>query len=183
MQPVFITGNQNKVNYMTEVIGIDLKHENIDLAEIQSANPEVVILHKVEQAYKILQRPVLVEDTCLSFNVLDGLPGPFVKFFVEAENGLENMCRMLDGFNDRTAYGSVIYAYYDGKEAKYFKGRLDGEIATEPRGTGGYGWDKIFQPEGYGGRTRAELDSDEDKATYSKLRDIQGLKTFLSSLT
>lgn len=181
MQPVFITGNLNKVDYMTRVIGIELSHQNIELDEIQSVNPIDVIEHKVKQAYELIKKPVLVEDTSLSFNALGGLPGPFVKFFVDAENGLENMCRMLHGFEDRSAYGSVVYGYYDGVEAKYFSGKLDGKIAESPRGEGGYGWDKIFEPEGYGGRTRAELNAEEDKDTYAKLRDISGLKLFLSS--
>lgn len=183
MKPVFITGNQNKVNYMAEVIGIDLPHQNIELDEIQSADPIKVIEHKVKQAYELLQKPVLVEDTSLSFNALEGLPGPFIKFFVDAENGLENMCKMLNGFEDRSAYGSVIYGYYDGNDAKFFQGRLDGTIATAPRGKGGYGWDQVFEPVGYGGRTRAELNSEEDKESYTRLRDINGLKLFLSSVT
>lgn len=179
MLPVFISGNQNKVDYLVKTLGLTLEHRKIELDEIQSADPKVVIAHKVRQAYDIIQRPVLVEDTSLSFNALDSLPGPFVKFFVDAENGLENMCRMLDGFEDRSAYGSVIYGYFDGNEVRYFEGRLNGTIADHPRGTGGYGWDQIFEPEGYGGQTRAELSPEEDIASYNQLRDTAGLRDFL----
>jgi len=182
MQPVFITGNLNKVEYLSKTLGIDLEHQKIDLDEIQSSDPKKVIEHKVRAAYDLLHKPVLVEDTSLSFNALDGLPGPFIKFFVEAKNGLENICRILDGFDDRTAYGSVIYGYFDGTEPVYFEGRLDGAIAHHPRGDGGYGWDKIFEPAGYDGRTRAELDHQMDIETYNKLRDTDGLKQFLNEL-
>lgn len=179
MLPIFISGNQNKIDYLSRSLGMTLEHQKIDLDEIQSADPRVVIEHKVKQAYSLLQRPVLVEDTSLSFNALDTLPGPFVKFFVEANNGLENMCRMLDGFEDRSAYGSVIYGYYDGSNLRYFEGRLDGSIAQHPRGDGGYGWDKIFIPEGYGGLTRAELSPEDDLKSYNQLRDTAGLRAFL----
>jgi non-canonical purine NTP pyrophosphatase (RdgB/HAM1 family) len=181
MRPIFISGNQNKIDYLSKTLGITLDHQKIDLDEIQSAGPKVVIEHKVRQAYGIIQKPVLVEDTSLSFNALDSLPGPFVKFFVDANNGLENMCRMLDGFDDRTAYGSVIYGYFDGKDLRFFEGRLDGTIAQHPRGDGGYGWDRIFIPEGYNGLTRAELSTKDDVETYNKLRDTKGLHDFLAA--
>lgn len=180
MLPIFISGNQNKIDYLAKTLKLTLEHQKIDLDEIQSADPKVVIAHKVRQAYDIIQKPVLVEDTSLSFNALNSLPGPFVKFFVDAEDGLENMCRMLDGFHDRSAYGSVIYGYFDGKDVRYFEGRLNGMIAAHPRGNGGYGWDRIFEPEGYDGRTRAELSPEEDVASYNQLRDTAGLRDFLT---
>ena len=179
MLPVFISGNQNKINYISKTLDITLDHQKIDLDEVQSADPRVVAEHKVRQAYELIRKPVLVEDTSLSFNALNGLPGPFVKFFVETDNGLENMCRILDGFEDRSAYGSVIYSYFNGSELHFFEGRLDGKIAQTPRGNGGYGWDKIFIPEGYNGLTRAELSFDDDIETYNRLRDTKGLRTFL----
>ncbi len=182
MKPVFITGNLNKVAYLSKMLNIELEHHKIDLDEIQSVDPKKVIEHKVYQAYEMMKKPVLVEDTSLSFTALDGLPGPFIKFFVEAHQGLEHMCRMLDGFSDRSAYGSVIYGYYDGRTLRFFEGKLNGQIASHPRGEGGYGWDKIFEPEGYNGLTRAELDNNQDIKTYNMLRDITGLRSFLKSL-
>lgn len=181
MRPIFISGNQNKIEYLSKTLGFTLDHQKIDLDEIQSSDPKVVIEHKVRQAYELIKKPVLVEDTSLSFNALDSLPGPFVKYFVDAKNGLENMCRMLDGFDDRSAYGSVIYGHFDGKELRFFEGRLDGTIAQHPRGDGGYGWDKIFIPEGYSGLTRAELSPEDDLETYNKLRDTKGLFDFLTT--
>lgn len=181
MLPIFISGNQNKIAYLSKSLGFKLDHQKIDLDEIQSADPKVVIEHKVRQAYALIKKPVLVEDTSLGFNALNGLPGPFVKFFVDTKNGLENMCRMLDGFEDRSAYGSVIYGYYDGQNLRFFEGRLDGTIAQHPRGDGGYGWDKIFEPTGYRGLTRAELSPEQDIESYNKLRDTKGLRDFLAS--
>ncbi len=177
--PVFITGNQNKADYLAKTLGIELEHQKIDLDEIQSVNPLEIVEHKVRQAYDMIQKPVLVEDVSLVFNALNGLPGPFIKFFVEAENGLENLCRMLDGFEDRSAFASVVYGYFDGETLEIIPGKMDGMIATSPRGEGGYGWDKIFEPEGYDGLTRAELSPEKDIESYNKLRDFDGLRTFL----
>lgn len=181
MYPIFISGNQNKVDYLSKTLGVTLEHQKVDLDEIQSADPKVVIEHKVRQAYALIQKPVLVEDTSLSFIALNNLPGPFIKFFVDAEDGLENMCRMLDGFEDRSAYGSVIYGYFNGTDMRFFEGRLDGTIASHPRGDGGYGWDRIFEPEGYDGLTRAELSTEQDIESYNKLRDTKSLRDFLTA--
>jgi len=182
MLPIFITGNQNKADYLSKTVGIQLKHLKLELDEIQSADPKVVIEHKVKQAYSLIKQPVLVEDTSLGFTSIGGLPGPFIKFFVDAENGLENLCRILDGFTDRSAHATVIYGYYNGTQLTFIEGGMNGKIAEHPRGDGGYGWDQIFEPEGYRGLTRAELSSKEDIETYNKLRDSEGLKNFLATL-
>lgn len=180
--PIFITGNQNKVDYLSRTLGVQLEHHKLSLDEIQSPDPQAVIEHKVRQAYEILKQPVLVEDTSLSFNALGGLPGTFIKFFVESPDGLENLCRMLDGFEDRSAYASAVYGYYDGEQRKYFSGRLNGVIAKHPRGTGGYGWDTIFEPVGYDGKTRAELIHELDIESYNKIRDLTALRNFIATL-
>lgn len=43
-----------------------------------------------------------------------------------------------------------------------------------------YGWDRVFEPEGYGGRTRAELSEKEDLESYEKIRDLDSLRAFLA---
>jgi inosine triphosphate pyrophosphatase len=182
MLPIFITGNQNKADYLSQTVGIQLEHQKLDLDEIQSSDPKIVIEHKVRQAYDLIKKPVLVEDTSLGFTSIDGLPGPFIKFFVDADDGLENLCRILDGFPDRSARATVIYGYYDGTQLKLIEGGVDGVIAAYPRGEGGYGWDQIFEPEGYRGLTRAELSVEEGIESYNKLRDSEGLKNFLATL-
>lgn len=178
--PVFITGNQNKADYLAKTLGVELEHQKIDLDEIQSVDPLAIVEHKVRQAFDIIQKPVLVEDVSLVFTALNGLPGPFIKFFVDSENGLENLCRMLDGFDDRSAYASVVYGYFDGEALEIISGRLNGTIAASPRGDGGYGWDKIFEPEGYDGLTRAELSPEKDIESYNKLRDFDALRALLA---
>lgn len=180
-QPLFITGNQHKADYLARMLGMSLEYRKIDLVEIQSSSPEEVVRHKVREAYAIAQQPVLVEDVSLGFAALNGLPGPFIKFFVEAPDGLEKLCRMLDGFDDRSALAVGVFGYYDGHEMHIFRGELPGSIATHPRGDGGFGWDKIFCPDGYDGRTRAELSPEEDAATYQSIKPIAAVREFLQT--
>lgn len=178
----FITGNQHKADYLSRMLGLPLKHRAVDLMEIQSTSLEEVVEHKVRQAYAIAECPVLVEDVALEFTALDGLPGPFIKFFAEAPNGLENLCRMLDGFGDQSAVAVCVFGYYDGQQVKLFRAELGGVIAKHPAGDGGFGWDKIFCPDGYGGKTRAELTPDEDAETYRLFKPIDSVRRFLATL-
>lgn len=180
--PVFITGNQNKADYLSRILGIQLDHHKVNLDEIQSTSLDEIVTHKVKQAYELVQKPVLVEDVALNFEALGGLPGPFVKFFVDAEDGLEKMCRMCDGLENRNASAECVYGYFDGQRLELIRGGLNGAIAERPRGDGGYGWDRIFCPEGYGGRTRAELTNEENEATYQLIKPFDQLRVLLQSL-
>lgn len=180
--PTFITGNQHKAEYLAKLLGMPLKHCKLDLAEIQSTSTEEVVEHKVREAYKQLGAPVLVEDVYLGFTALNGLPGPFVKFFVEQPDGLDKLCRMLDAFDDRSATGGCVFGYYDGSRLELLAGSLTGTIADRPRGNGGFGWDQIFCPDGYGGKTRAELSEADDFKTYATIKPLAALRELLTSL-
>lgn len=177
--PVFITGNQNKADYLSQMLGIQLEHHKVDLDEIQSTSLDEIVTHKVKQAYELVKKPVLVEDVALSFEALGGLPGPFVKFFVDAEDGLEKMCRMCDGLQNRNARAECVFGYYDGERLELLRGGLGGVVADHPRGDGGYGWDRIFCPEGYDGRTRAELNEEENETTYQIIKPFDQLRDLL----
>lgn len=177
--PVFITGNQKKADYLARTLGIPLEHKKVELDEIQSVDLDAIVRHKVRQAYGLVGKPVLVEDVSLGFTALDGLPGPFIKFFVEMPDGLEKLCRMADGLKDRSARAECIFGYFDGHEVTLLRGGLEGSIAMHPRGENGFGWDRIFEPEGYGGKTRAELTPSDDAATYASIKPFAKLREFL----
>ncbi|QJU11409.1 non-canonical purine NTP pyrophosphatase [Candidatus Saccharibacteria bacterium oral taxon 488] len=178
----FITSNQHKADALARVLGLPLAHQAVDLMEIQSTSLEEIVEHKVRQAYVVAKCPVLVEDVALEFTALGGLPGPFIKFFVEAPNGLENLCRILDSFDDRSAVAACVFGYCDGEQVRLFRAELGGVIAKHPAGNGGFGWDKIFCPDGYGGKTRAELTPDEDAETYRLFKPIDAVRQFLTTL-
>jgi len=178
----FITSNQHKADALARVLGLPLAHQAVDLMEIQSTSLEEIVEHKVRQAYVVAKCPVLVEDVALEFTALGGLPGPFIKFFVEAPNGLENLCRILDSFDDRSAVAACVFGYCDGEQVRLFRAELGGVIAKHPAGNGGFGWDKIFCPDGYGGRARAELYAKEDVATYATIKPLVPLREFLATL-
>ena len=179
---VFVTGNAAKARYFSKLIGFDVDHESVDLDEIQPTDMKKITEDKARRAYDIIGKPVIVEDVGLFFKAWGDLPGPFIKFFVDQENGLEKVCRMLDGFSSRQARTIVMTTYYDGKIFTHFQGGADGEIAVQPKGTGGFGYDAIWCVNGYGGRTRAELTTEEDEASYIEARPIKQLHDFFGDL-
>lgn len=181
MRPLFVTGNANKALHMGNLLGIALDHQKLDVDEIQARTAEEVITHKVKQAYAIAERPVFVDDFSLWLDELDGLPGPFIKYFIESDGGLENICRMADGLASRRATARAYFGYYDGTELKIIYGEVRGVIAEHPRGRAewAFGSDPIFAVDGYGGRTRAELSRDEYDEVYSQVRAISKVRDFL----
>jgi non-canonical purine NTP pyrophosphatase (RdgB/HAM1 family) len=175
----FITGNQNKADYLSKYLGYPVDHIKLDLEEIQSTDLHEIVEHKVRQAYELIQKPVIVEDVSLEFDALGGLPGPFIKFFVE-KMPLESICAMIGNKQTRKATARCVFGYFDGTVLELFDGKLDGEIAEIPSGNNGYGWDTIFIPEGYS-VTRASLDEKDDQKTYLEIKPFAKLRKYLES--
>ena len=175
MEVYFITGNPKKAEYLKKYLGLEIKHQKVDLDEIQSMDLKKIVEHKVRQAYEKIKKPVLVEDVGLFFDDLSGLPGPFIKFFVENLD-FQKICNMIS--ENRGAEAKTVFGYYDGKNLTLLESSLRGEISKEPRGENGFGWDKIFIPEGYN-KTRAELDEIDNEETYKKIKGFEILKKFL----
>lgn len=156
----FITGNQNKADFLTKFLDHPIGYRKIDLDEIQSLNSAKIVEHKARQAFTIINGPVLVEDITFSMESLGGrLPGPFIKWFIE-EIGFEKLCRMADSDSDRKAITAVCYAYFDGDNLEIFRGEQKGTIPDHPRGDDGFGWNGIFIPEG-SSKTNAEMNEEE----------------------
>lgn len=176
---IFVTGNQSKADYLAKYLGFPISHHKLDLDEIQSLDLYEIVEHKVKQAHAALQKPVIVEDVSLEFKALGRLPGTFIKFFVE-EVPLETVCQMLHGM-ERNATARCVFGYFDGEELEFFEGHLNGRIAEQPSGDGGYGWDRIFIPEGYD-VTRASLSETDDQKTYLQIKPFAKLKDFLDRM-
>ncbi|MCA9308995.1 non-canonical purine NTP pyrophosphatase [Candidatus Saccharibacteria bacterium] len=177
-QVTFITGNQNKANYLAKYLGMPIEHIKIDLDELQSLDLSVVVEHKVKQAYEAIKKPVLVEDVALEFTALGRIPGPLIKWFLD-ELDLKTICSLLDG-KDRSAIGRCMFGYYDGERLELIEGSINGTVPDRPGGESGFGWDPIFIPEGYD-VTRAELSDEDYQKVYEQIRPIKQLKEFLES--
>jgi len=174
----FVTGNSNKVRETVAILGVPLEEVKVDgLIEIQTLDIEELVYHKCQQAYDSLKCSVLVEDSGLLFNAWGGLPGPLIKWF-ECTVGCEGMLKMLQPFEDRSAIAISCFAVYDGKDIKIARGEVEGSIATEIRGSHGFGWDVIFVPKGYK-KTYAEMKSDEKNTISHRKNALEKLKMLM----
>jgi len=176
---VFITGNMRKLDYLKMWLNLPVKHHKLDLDELQSLDARTVAEHKARQAYEILKEPVLTDDTSLTFTAMGRLPGTFIKFFLE-EIGTEGLCRVANTLQHREAIATVTYAFCDGAQVHFFEGSVTGEVAPEPRGTNGMGWDAVFIPNG-SSKTFAEMTDDEKKGYSARAIAIEKLRTFLEA--
>lgn len=179
MAITFITSNQNKADYLASYLGYPIEHIKLDLDELQSLDLREIVEHKVKQAYEKVAVPVIVEDVALEFTALGRLPGTFIKFFLE-EMSLEAICSLLEGKN-RQAIARCAYGYYDGTKLELFEGKLSGTIAEHPLGSNGFGWDKIFIPEGHS-VPRASLNEADYRITLMQIKPYKQLKKFLQTL-
>lgn len=175
----FITGNQQKADYLAKWLGLPVTHQKLDLDELQSLDVRIVVEHKVRQAYALLQKPVLVEDVGLVFTAMGQLPGTLIKWFLE-ELGEDGLCKLAHSYPDQTAEAFILYALFDGTDIRYFEARQMGHIATEPKGSNGFGWNTVFIPEG-SERTYGEMDDDAFKQWNIRAHAVEKLKQYLTS--
>lgn len=174
---VLITGNQQKADYLAKWLDTPVEHRKVDLDEIQSLDLRTVVEHKARQAHAIVGSPVLVEDVALTFTAMGRLPGTFVKWFLE-EVGQEGLCRIADSLEHRQAEAAIMYALYDGEEMQICKAIQKGTISMHPRGTNGFGWNHIFQPE-HSDLTYGEMDEATFKHWNIRAHAITQLKKIL----
>lgn len=177
----FVTGNAKKLEEFKAILGTSFPREivsqKVDLPELQGEITEICI-KKCKEAARIVQGPVIVEDTCLCFNALKGLPGPYIKWFLEKLEP-EGLYKLLTGFEDKSAQAVCTFAYHPGEsnaEVILFEGRTDGDI-VEPRGGRDFGWDPCFQPKGYS-KTYAEMPKEEKNKISHRFRALDRLRNY-----
>ncbi len=179
MDIVFATSNPGKAREARHILGKGLRISRLELDEIQSMYTAEVAKHKAREAYRIIGRPVFVEDTGLHIKSLNGFPGPLVKWALRGM-GYEGICRAVGRGRDRGAYAETCVALCDGKRVRSFTARIYGTVPLRPVGSGGFGWDCIFVPNGHK-RTFAQMDLQEKSAISMRGRALLRLKGFIGA--
>lgn len=123
-QITFVTGNKNKLKEIKSILGdtFPITNLDLDLSELQGTAEEICIAKCIEAVHAV-NGPAIIEDTSLVFKVLDNMPGPYIKWFMgnsrngynnlngyNNPNGCNNLTKMLDGFDDRSAYALCTVA-------------------------------------------------------------------------
>jgi XTP/dITP diphosphohydrolase len=124
----------------------------------------------------------VADDTGLEIDALDGAPGVHAaRYAGEHATYADNVAKVLDALDGlaplrRTArFATVVVARTPGGDELVVRGEVEGLIATEPRGTGGFGYDSVFEPIEGDGRTFAEMSAAEKHALSHRGRALRAL--------
>jgi len=167
MKLYFATGNPHKLDEVKKMIRISLYDMQPmselgfegEIAETGSTMKENALIKArfIHEKYGV---NVFSEDTGLEVKALNGAPGVNTARFAgedkNAENNMNLLIQQLADHDDRSARFSTVIALIMNNEEHVFEGFVNGKIAKEMKGTGGFGYDPIFIPNGYA-KTFAEL--------------------------
>lgn len=143
----------------------------ISVPEIQDRDPYVVVTEKAKDAYLANGSvPTLVDDTSFEVDAMDGLPGPFVKFFLGERPQRQKLCLELPKDN-RGVTMRTLLAVFDGQEVFIKEGITRGNIAKSPQGPANFAFDDIFMPEGEN-KTYAQMTLNEKNKTSSRMKAV-----------
>lgn len=174
---VFATTNPGKIAEAIEILKIEIVPSGLEIPEIQSMDIKKVALQKSADYFNQLKTPLLIEDVSLSFDALNGLPGPYINDFSKALGNAGLIKLMNKNNRSATAITTLVYCDQDGNP-HVFQGTIKGTISTEERGTNGFGWDPIFIPNGFK-KTFAEMTELEKNSLSMRKIALQKFKDWL----
>lgn len=188
---VFATNNAHKLSEVRAMVGDTFEilcledlgcHDDIpETAETLSGNA----LMKAEYIAEKFHVDCFADDTGLVVEALGGAPGVHTARYAYPDRhdpvaNTKKLLSELEGKTDRRAAFITAIALIIGGKKHLFEGRVDGFIATEERGTEGFGYDPVFIPEDTG-KTFAELGVDAKNKISHRARAIGKLCAFLKS--
>jgi XTP/dITP diphosphohydrolase len=183
MKLIFATNNRHKVEEMQSAIGnafelITLQDAGIDIDIPEPHDTlEANATEKSQTIYRLTAINCFSEDTGLETEALNGEPGVKSARYAgddkAPEKNMEKLLHNLQSHTNRKArFRTVISLILDDKE-HLFEGICEGTIETAPRGTGGFGYDPIFTPNG-ADKTFGEMTLSE-KSRYSHRKKAAAL--------
>ncbi|MCC6004528.1 MAG: XTP/dITP diphosphatase [Thermofilum sp.] len=143
------TKNVHKLREMAPILesyGFRLQLADLPKIEIQSDSLQEIVAYAAKSLPR-LDKPVIVEDAGLFINALNGFPGPYSHYAYKTI-GCKGILKLMQQATDRTAvFQSAIALKTPTGEIHVFTGEARGTITTQERGTHGFGFDPIFQPQ------------------------------------
>jgi len=172
----FATTNENKLREAREILKVVVEGVKLQIDEVQTLNPEEAAEKKAQAAYKAYGKPVLVEDTSLFFDALNGLPGVLVDYFMDSL-GNEGLLRIMKNEKNRGIKAITTLSIFDGETNRTFKGEVFGSLAKKILGKSGFGWDPIFIPKGFD-KSFAQMTSEEKNKISMRRKAFLKLKKY-----
>lgn len=187
---IVATRNDHKLRELRELLpGVELDPlpADVELPPEEGLTFSENAIGKARAAHAATARPAIADDSGIEAYGLGGRPGVrSARYAGEDATDEENLAKLLEEVgaqNDRrVSYVAVIALLDEGGNESVFEGRSEGTLATEPRGSGGFGYDPAFIPGDTGPndpRTMAELTPDEKNAISHRGRAARELAIHL----
>lgn len=177
----FITSNEHKFKEISSKLsesGFKIEWVKMTYEEIQADETSEISLDSAKKLSSQISGPFFLEDTGLYIDSLNGFPGPYSSF-VSKKIGNAGILKLLEG-KERSARFVTVITYYETGTFRQFCGTLKGSIANEIKGTGGFGFDPIFLPEGLE-NTLSEMTINEKNKISHRTNALEKLVSFLSN--
>ncbi len=194
MKIVFATNNMHKLSEIRDILGND--YEILSLADIgcnidipeTSDTLEGNAMQKAQYVYDNFHLSCFADDTGLEVDALGGEPGVYSARYAGGvgHDSEANMAKLLaklgDNPNRKARFRTVISLISDGDSPhmELFEGAVEGKIIHERKGAEGFGYDPIFQPDGYD-KTFAELGNDIKNTISHRARAVRKLTEYLGN--
>jgi len=188
---VLASRNEHKIKELRETLsGLDIKlYSTLDfphVEEVEEDRPTLKgnALKKAQYVYGKTQLTALSDDTGLEVDALDGRPGVYsARYAGEKATSEENLNKLLTelrgvDLEDRKAQFRTVVALVSDEGTHTFEGVCRGLILKEPRGKRGFGYDPVFQPEGYK-QTFAEMEETEKNKISHRGRAVEKFYNWL----
>ena len=176
MDIYFLSSNKYKIEEVKNILEggkINIIPYKMSIKEIQSKDIEEIVIDKAVKAFKVLRRPVLVEQTGLYIVELGGFPGGLTQIFWDSILA-DKFCLY---FKNTNVTAKTILAFCDGRSIETFDGDVKGKIVDSPRGDRSFQWDCVFEPVGYD-KTFAEMGLAKNKISMRK-KALDKLRKYL----
>jgi XTP/dITP diphosphohydrolase len=193
MKKIFIASkNKGKVKEIISILegsGIELfslldRNDIPDIEETGTTFEENAYI-KAKAVCDVVKIPVLADDSGLEVDHLNGAPGVYSARYAgenaSDKQNCEKLLKELEGVEhkSRTARFKCVLILFDGNNKRYFEGKCEGKIDMSPKGNGGFGYDPLFQPEGYT-QTFGELGPDIKNNISHRGKALARLKKYLA---
>jgi XTP/dITP diphosphohydrolase len=187
-QIVFATNNANKIKEIRAILGdrIDvLSLSDIQCDEELPETTETLEGNALQKAQYVLDHygyECFADDTGLEVSALSGRPGVYSARYAgpdcSSSDNIKKLLTEMKGKQDRSAQFRTVIAWVKKEDFQLFEGQVEGEISTEIRGEGGFGYDPVFIPSGHN-FSFAEMSSDEKNAISHRKK---AMEKFIRSL-
>ena len=186
---VFATNNAHKLeeiramlNEKVEILSLADINCHVDIPETADTLEGNAYL-KAKYIYTHYGLDCFADDTGLEVEALDGAPGVYSARYAgnghDSQANMQKLLKKMEEKNNRKAQFRTVISLIEKGEERRFEGVVKGEITTERRGDSGFGYDPIFQPEGFD-ETFAELGSEIKTKISHRAKAVEALCNYLS---